>query len=99
MASTVDASEQEVVSAFHRLYYHARIWGNTYWMGIPTYKCPLDLWVYQEIIFELRPHVIVECGTFKGGSALFMASILDQIDRGHVLTVDIEERSGLPKHP
>ncbi|MGZ4780188.1 MAG: CmcI family methyltransferase, partial [Thermoanaerobaculia bacterium] len=48
---------QSVVDQFHYLYYHQprRTWLNTNWMGVPVSKCPFDLWVYQEILFEVRP--------------------------------------------
>jgi cephalosporin hydroxylase len=63
-------------------------------------KCPLDLWVYQELMHRLRPDVIVECGTARGGSALFLASICDLIDSGRVLTIDVwEPPEPRPEHP
>ena len=79
------------VREFHELYYksNSRTWGNTFWFGQPAAKCPLDLWIYQEIIFQLRPDLIVETGTNKGGSALFMANMCDLLDHGEVVTVDI----------
>lgn len=62
--------EKNIVDQFHKLYYDSHIfgktWGNTFWLGIPTSKCPLDLWIYQEIIFEVNPDVIIECGTAGG---------------------------------
>jgi cephalosporin hydroxylase len=58
----------------------------------------MDLVIYQEIIFEIRPGVIIESGTADGGSALFLASICDLIGNGRVITVDIKEREGRPKH-
>jgi len=66
---------------------------------VEAQKCPLDLWAYQEIIFEGKPDVIVETGTFNGGSALYLASICDIVRRGKVITVDIEARPGRPQHP
>ena len=62
-------TEKNIVEQFHSLYYdsHSQTWNNTYWLGIPTQKCPLDLWIYQEIISEVRPDVIIECGTANGG--------------------------------
>ena len=94
--------EKSIVSPFHKLYYDTHVfgktWGNTFWLGIPTQKCPLDLWIYQEIIFEVRPDVIIECGTAKGGGALFLASMSDFVDNGRVVTIDIEDREGRPKH-
>lgn len=87
-----------VTAAFHILYHHRQTFNNTYWLGTPVQKTPLDLWVYQEIIQELRPGLIIETGTFKGGSALFMASVCDLIGHGQVATVDIEELPGRPRH-
>lgn len=67
-------------------------------MGIPVLKCPLDLWIYQEIIFKTRPDIIIECGTAKGGSALYLASVCDLVNNGRVITVDIEDNKDKPKH-
>jgi cephalosporin hydroxylase/protein-L-isoaspartate O-methyltransferase len=95
------AATQATVDAFHCLYYHqpARTWLNTYWMGVAIAKCPLDLWVYQEIVYEVRPDVIVECGTFQGGSALYLASLCDLVGNGRIYTVDINEPPDAPLHP
>jgi cephalosporin hydroxylase len=92
---------ESVVNAFHDLYYTSpsRTWQNTFWMGVPVAKCPLDLWIFQEIFWEVRPTLIVECGTFLGGSALFFASMCDLLCHGHVLTIDIENRPNRPRHP
>ncbi|HEX6208208.1 MAG TPA: CmcI family methyltransferase [Actinomycetota bacterium] len=90
------------VADFHRLYYgageHGGTWKDTYWLGVPTWKCPLDLWVYQEILHETRPDTIVETGTWRGGSALFLASICDLLGRGRVVTIDTEDPGGRPAH-
>ena len=40
---------------------------NSTYFGIPTLKLPLDFWIYQELIYELQPDVIIEIGNFKGG--------------------------------
>jgi cephalosporin hydroxylase len=61
-------------------------------------KFPWDLWIYQEIIYELRPDVIIETGTFMGGSALFLASICDLINNGKVITIDIRQFEPVPNH-
>lgn len=90
---------RSITEQFHELYYESRVWLNTFWLGVETQKCPLDLWIYQEILHSRRPSLIVECGTARGGSALFLASICDQLDHGRVLTIDIEERAGRPAHP
>ena len=92
--------ENRIVREFHRLYYNwgSRTWSNTYWLGTQTQKCPLDLWIYQELLHELRPAVIVETGTAAGGSALFLASICDLLGNGAIVSVDIEAQPGRPTH-
>ncbi len=90
------SDEQSVVTEFHRLYYDARLfnmtWRNTWFMGHAVQKCPLDLWLYQEIIHKVRPDVIIETGTFVGGSALYLASLCDLLNTGRIVTIDIEDR-------
>jgi cephalosporin hydroxylase len=94
--------ERQTIDQFHRLYYdeaeRGGTWKNTFWQGVPTHKCPLDLWVYQEMIHELRPDVIVETGTYQGGSALYLAAVCDVIGHGRVISIDIEPQPGLPEH-
>jgi cephalosporin hydroxylase len=94
------AQEKEVVDEFHRLYFEneGRTWMNTSWFGINAQKCPLDLWVYQETIYETRPDLIIECGTAKGGCALFLASMCDLLNHGEVASIDIEEDIKRPIH-
>jgi cephalosporin hydroxylase len=96
----VDWSKKNLANSFHKLYHDnpSQTWQNTFWLGIPVTKCPLDLWVYQEIIFKVKPDVIIECGTGKGGSALFMAQILDILNNGKVISIDIEDVEGKPLH-
>ncbi len=72
---------------------------NTYWRGVRIDKCPLDAWVYQELIYEIKPDVLVETGTLFGGSAYFYATLFDLLNHGRVITVDILEQPGRPQHP
>jgi cephalosporin hydroxylase len=91
----------EVIRAFHELYYGSeeRTWKNTRWLGVSAQKCPLDLWIYQELIHEIRPDKIIETGTADGGSSLFLASICDLVGNGHVITIDIQSSESLRHHP
>jgi len=95
-------TEQDAIRWFHKLYYDSGqkggTWLNTRWMGVPILKCPLDLWIYQEILFEIKPELIIECGTFSGGSALFLAHLCEIIGCGEIVSIDIEKRSNLPHH-
>ncbi|UCC98538.1 MAG: class I SAM-dependent methyltransferase [Phycisphaerales bacterium] len=89
-----------VVDRFIKLYYHSRprIWNNTFWFGVPIGKCPPDLWTYQEIIFETKPDVIIECGTGSGGSALFLAQHCDLMHNDRIITIDIIDQPNRPVH-
>ncbi|MDP2672882.1 MAG: CmcI family methyltransferase [Nanoarchaeota archaeon] len=95
-------SEREIIDKFHKLYFDSnrfgKTWGNTFWLGVQTHKCPLDCWIYQEIIFDIKPDVIIECGTKYGGSALFLASICDLINKGRIISIDINIPKNLPQH-
>lgn len=97
----VFVDDDELVNSFHRLYYDSgpRTWRDTYYLGVTTYKCPLDLWIYQEIVYETRPDLIVETGTACGGSALYLASLCDLVGTGEVVSIDIERHHDLPSHP
>jgi cephalosporin hydroxylase len=94
--------EREVIQEFHKLYYYSNIagktWSDTWWMGTPVLKCPLDLWIYQEIIFRVKPDLIIETGTYKGGTAHFFASMCELAGKGEVVTIDIEEYPDRPTH-
>ena len=59
--------------------YAEQMEGEAHWMGVRSLKNPLDAWVYQEIIWETKPEVIVELGSRFGGSTLFLAQLLDII--------------------
>ena len=88
------------VSRAHDVFYASDAWTKATWLGAQALKNPLDLWVYQEILFETRPELIVETGTYRGGSALYLASICDLLGAGEVVSIDIERvRDDYPEHP
>jgi len=95
--------DNEIVDLFSQLYYDSHIfdksWGQMKWMGTPILKCPMDLWIYQELLHKLRPDLIIETGTAAGGSAHYFASLLDLLGQGEIITIDIEARSDRPKLP
>jgi len=62
------------------------------WMGIPIIQFPEDICMMQELIWKVRPDVIVECGIAHGGSLVFYASLLELLGKGHVIGVDVEIR-------
>lgn len=63
------------------------------WMGVPTRQNPFDVWITQEILYEVKPDFVVEAGTFKGGSSILWAMMLQEINpEGRVITIDIEDK-------
>lgn len=83
----------------------ALIWEGIYddqstWLGVSALKNPTDAWLYQEIIYKVRPNFILETGSFKGGGALFLTSMLDLCGiNGTVCSIDINKEEKIPQHP
>jgi cephalosporin hydroxylase len=94
------AVDRFAVSHAHDAFYLSDAWTRATWLGAQALKNPLDLWVYQEIMAETRPELIVETGTYRGGSALYLASICDLLGEGEVVSIDVEPlRDDYPEHP
>jgi cephalosporin hydroxylase len=65
---------------------------KTTYFGVKTLKSPVDAWIYQEILFETQPDVIIEIGNASGGSALLLAHICDAIGKGRVIGIDLSHK-------
>jgi cephalosporin hydroxylase/glycosyltransferase involved in cell wall biosynthesis len=97
---------RKLIQEFHHLYYRgpdgAPPWKRIHFLGVETVKCPLDLWIYQEILFRTRPEVIVECGVHRGGTTLYLASMCDLLGDGEIVACDLSLRLVDPRvanHP
>jgi len=88
LAVTVNLTEENVIDAFHGVYY-SRL-DTLRWFGVPVLKSPIDMWIYQEILCRTLPDVIIETGTAFGGSAYFMAAVCQLIGKGRILSIDID---------
>lgn len=92
--------DRAAVSRAHDVLYLSDSWTRATWLGAQALKNPLDLWVYQEIMAETRPELVVETGSYRGGSAYYLASICDLLGAGDVVSIDIEPvRDDYPAHP
>jgi cephalosporin hydroxylase len=92
--------DRAAVTRAHDVLYESDAWTEATWLGAQALKNPLDLWVYQEIMVETRPELVVETGTYRGGSAAYLASICDLLGAGEVVSIDIEQvREDYPVHP
>ena len=66
---------------------------RTTYFGVKTLKSPIDVWIYQEIIFETKPDVIVEIGNANGGSALLLAHLCDILGKGRIIGLDLSHKT------
>ena len=72
-------------------------WDNKYvysftWMGRPIIQLPDDMFRIQEIVYSVKPDIIIETGVAHGGSLVYYASLCKATERGRVVGVDIEIR-------
>jgi cephalosporin hydroxylase len=90
-----ELTDREFAQHFaHRWFRARKFFFQNKWQGVQTLQNPLDAWITQEIIFEVKPDVIIEAGTYHGGSALLWADIMTQIrPKGRVLTIDIDDNT------
>ena len=76
---------------------------NFTWMGRPIIQYPQDMIAMQEIIWDIKPDLIIETGIAHGGSLIYYASLLELIGKGNVLGIDIDirehNRAEIEKHP
>jgi cephalosporin hydroxylase len=63
------------------------------WLGLPIIQYPQDIIATQEIIWKVKPDLIIETGIARGGSLIFSASILELIGHGEVMGIDIDIRN------
>ena len=62
------------------------------WLGRPVIQLPEDLIRIQEVIYNIKPDIIIETGVAHGGSLIFYASLCAAIGKGRVIGIDIEIR-------
>ena len=89
---TVDFNVKSICEGHHLVKYR----------GVSYLKCPFDYVMYQMIMNEVRPDLVIEIGTNEGGGALYLADIMDQMGQGLVHTIDLEDKVQEPlvmNHP
>jgi cephalosporin hydroxylase len=77
---------------------------NFQWLGRPIIQLPQDILMMQELVWEIKPDLIIETGVARGGSLIFYASMLELADSGgKVIGIDIDirehNRIEIEKHP
>ena len=100
-AHELGKADLKVVEDFHNLYFkllEKKSGLQLSWLGHQTGKVPGDLWLYQELLTQHKPDLIIETGTHWGGSALFLATICSLLNHGEVLSIDLYHKDPLPTH-
>lgn len=80
------AEEWVKVSAKNKLAYEVD------WLGVPIIQTAEDMILMQELIFKLKPDIILETGIAHGGSLIYYASLLELLGKGRVIGVDVDIR-------
>ncbi len=98
-----DAAWQAQSRAWMRRAFEQKYMYNFSWMGRPIIQTPVDMMAMQELIWQVKPQVIIETGVAHGGSLLFYASLLELLGVGEVVGIDIDirahNRKAIEDHP
>lgn len=95
----------EAAKTWLRISYKNKIYYEWTWLGIPIIQIPSDMMVMQELIFRLRPKILIETGVAHGGSLIFYSSVLRLIHGNEYSVIGVEidfrlhNRRILEKHP
>jgi cephalosporin hydroxylase len=104
IAAFADDREFRALSnAWRTMALEKKYMNNFSWLGRPMIQLPMDAMAVQEIIWAVKPDLVVETGVAHGGSLILSASILELIGHGEVLGIDIEirphNRQAIESHP
>ncbi|KKQ77608.1 MAG: cephalosporin hydroxylase [Candidatus Zambryskibacteria bacterium RIFCSPLOWO2_01_FULL_39_39] len=104
-----DPKFQKAKQSFHDHLSKSKYAYNFYWMGVPIIQTPVETQALHELIWKIKPDLIIETGIAWGGSIVFSASMITlleacgEIRNGQVVGIDIEIRphnkKNLAVHP
>jgi cephalosporin hydroxylase len=85
-----EEGRKALVDAYTKSMWNAGVFQQTTWCGVPLLQIPEDMVMLAEVIWKVRPKLIIECGIYKGGGLLMYASILQLMGGGQVVGIDIK---------
>jgi cephalosporin hydroxylase len=98
-----DAEFRALSNQWRAMALERKYMNNFSWLGRPLIQLPMDAMALQEIIWTVKPELVIETGVAHGGSLVLSASMLEMIGHGSVVGVDIEIRShnrqAIESHP
>ena len=86
-SNLIDAAQSFFIESMINKYSY-----NFAWMGRPIIQYPQDMIAMQEILWKVKPDLVIETGIAHGGSLIYYASILELIGKGNILGIDIDIR-------
>ena len=100
--TTVDLYSREGLDLLSNLWVKAaaehRLMYEPMWLGRPVIQFPTDIVAVQELLWKVRPDLVIESGVAHGGALVLSASILELIGAGRVVGVDIEDHRAIGAH-
>jgi cephalosporin hydroxylase len=91
-SETLEANLDMTLREWIERYQQKLVFENIHYRGVPTWKNVLDLWVYQEIIWQTGVEVVIEIGARHGGTTLWLSDLLRNFrsEAGTVVSIDLE---------
>lgn len=104
---SVDLYSAEGLAALSELWLKAaaehKVMYEPSWMGIPVIQLATDMVAMQELLWRVRPDVVIECGVAHGGSLVMYASMMELVGKGKAIGIDVEirkyNRVAIENHP
>lgn len=84
-----DEGRKALTDAYTKSMWVGGVYQRTTWCGVPLLQIPEDMVILAELIWRLKPKLVIECGIYKGGGLLLYSSILNLIGEGSVIGIDV----------
>jgi len=98
-----DQAFRELSTSWRAMALERKYMNNFSWLGRPMIQLPMDTIAMQEIIWSVKPDLIIETGVAHGGSVIMSASMLQLLGNGEVIGIDIDirphNRTAIETHP
>lgn len=91
-----EQGKKALAEAYTKSFWQSSIYHRTSWLGAPQLQIPEDTIALAELIWKVRPALIVECGIWEGGGLIFYSSMLQLLGGGSVIGVDVDVSRAQP---
>lgn len=85
-----DQGKEALKAAYAKSFWQSSVFQKASWLGVPQLQIPEDTIALADVIWALKPTLIVECGIWRGGGLIFYSSMLQLLGAGEVIGVDVD---------